>query len=126
MGRPQKDTVRDRYLAYKDTRDCVKVERTFSLAKRRLGLTQIRTYLKKTTQSVIARFILALVLWGKLTKQQAATQCTLILFYAHVLLWKVKRALKWLPCQKVAFTQQTLIIIEDLIYRLLFIDPMLL
>ena len=100
LGRPKKDAVRDRRLEYKDNCDRVEVERAFSLAKRRFGLTEIRTYLKETTQSVIALSILALNL-GKLQ----AIQCTPILFYLQVLLWKVKRALKWLPCQKVAFVQ---------------------
>jgi len=89
FGRPKKDAVRDKRLEYKDNCDCVEVERAFSLAKRRFGLSQIGTYLKETTQSVIALSILALNL-GKLQ----AIQCTPILFYIHLLLWKVKRALK--------------------------------
>ncbi|SDN48040.1 Transposase DDE domain-containing protein, partial [Megasphaera paucivorans] len=100
LGRPKKDAVRDKRLEYKDNCDRVEVERAFSLAKRRFGLSQIRTYLKETTQSVIALSILALNL-GKLQ----AIQCTPILFYLQLLLWKVKRALKWLPCQKVVFAQ---------------------
>ncbi|MCI1751215.1 MAG: transposase [Megasphaera cerevisiae] len=100
LGRPKKDAVRDRRLEYKDNCDRVEVERAFSLAKRRFGLTAIRTYLKETTQSVIALSILALNL-GKLQ----AIQYTPMLFYLQLLLWKVKRALKWLPCQKVTFAQ---------------------
>jgi len=98
LGRPKKDAVRDRRLEYKDNCDRVEVERAFSLAKRRFGLSQIRTYLKETTQSVIALSILALNL-GKLQ----AIQCTPILFYIHLLLWKVKRALKWAAVSKSGF-----------------------
>jgi hypothetical protein len=76
LGRPKKDAVRDRRLEYKDNCDRVEVERAFSLAKRRFGLTEIRTYLKETTQRVIALSILALNL-GKLQAIQVYANFTL-------------------------------------------------
>ena len=60
LGRPKKDAVIDKKTEYKDSCDRVEVERAFSLAKRKFGLMQIRTYLKETTQAVIALAILAL------------------------------------------------------------------
>ncbi|WP_427114258.1 transposase [Megasphaera sueciensis] len=81
--------MRDRRLEYKDNCDHVEVERAFSLAKRRFGLSQIRTYLKGTTQSVIALSILTLNL-----RKLQAIPCTPTLFYVYLQLWKVKRALK--------------------------------
>ena len=58
LGRPQKNAVVDRKADYKDICERVEVERAFSLAKCKFGLAQIRTYLKETTQTVIALSIL--------------------------------------------------------------------
>ena len=68
LGRPKRDAVVDKKAEYKDICDRVEVERALSLAKRRFSLTQIRTYLKETTQTVIALSILAL----NLSKLQCA------------------------------------------------------
>jgi len=45
---------------YEDICDWVEVERAFSLEKRKFSLRKIRTYLQKTTQTVIALSILVL------------------------------------------------------------------
>ena len=60
LGRPKQNAVVDKKAAYQDNGDRVEVERAFSLAKRKFGLTQIRTYLKETTQAIIGLSILAL------------------------------------------------------------------
>ena len=72
LGRPAKDAVankEEKAEEYEDICDRVEVERAFSLAKRKFSLSQIRTYLKETTQSVIALSILALNL-NKVWRQQ--------------------------------------------------------
>lgn len=60
LGRPKKNAVVDKKQEYRDEADRVEVERKFSLAKRCFGLSQIRTYLQETTQTVIALSILAM------------------------------------------------------------------
>lgn len=60
LGRPKKNVVIDRKVAYIDECNRVEVERKFSLAKRCFSLSQIRTYLQETTKTVIALSILAM------------------------------------------------------------------
>lgn len=60
LGRPKKNSERDKKTEYEDFCDLIEVERVFSLAKWRFGLALTRTYLKETTQKVIAFSILAL------------------------------------------------------------------
>lgn len=60
LGRPKKNVVVDKKAEYRDECDRVEVERKFSLAKRCFSLSQIRTYLRETTQTVIALSILAM------------------------------------------------------------------
>lgn len=60
LGRPKKDEATDKKQEYKDICERVEVERAFSHAKRKFGMGLIKTYLKETTQAVIALSILAL------------------------------------------------------------------
>ena len=97
LGRPKKDGVRDRKTEYEDICDRVEVERAFSLAKRRFGLGKIRTYLKETTQTVIALSILAL----NLSKLQCAQILKLVINIVQAFLG----SFQWNVSQKIAFAQ---------------------
>ena len=97
LGRPKKDAVVDKKAEYKNICDRVEVERAFSLAKRRFSLTQIRTYLKETTQTVIALSILAL----NLSKLQCIQNINCLLNFLQVLF----DGLIYEPDEKVAFMQ---------------------
>lgn len=97
LGRPKKDAVRDRKTEYEDICDRVEVERAFSLAKRRFGLGKIRTYLKETTQTVIALSILAL----NLSKLQCAQILNLVINIVQAFLG----SFQWKASQKIAFAQ---------------------
>ena len=60
LGRPKKKDAIDKKQEYKDICERVEVERALSHAKRKFGMGLIKTYLKETTQAVIALSILAL------------------------------------------------------------------
>lgn len=60
LGRPAKNVERDRKAEYLGECERVEVERKFSLAKRKFGMSQIRTYLQETTQTVVALSILVM------------------------------------------------------------------
>lgn len=97
LGRPKRDAVVDKKAEYKDICDRVEVERAFSLAKRRFSLTQIRTYLKETTQTVIALSILAL----NLSKLQCVQNINCLLNLLQMLF----EGFIYEPDKKVAFIQ---------------------
>ena len=97
LGRPKKDAMRDRKTEYEDICDRVEVERAFSLAKRRFGLGKIRTYLKETTQTVIALSILAL----NLSKLQCAQILKLVINVVQAF-WG---SFQWKASPKIAFAQ---------------------
>jgi len=60
LGHPKKGAIVNKKKEYEDICDWVEVERAFSLEKRKFSLRKIRTYLQKTTQTVIALSILVL------------------------------------------------------------------
>ena len=60
LGRPKKDNKVDKKQEYIDNIDRIKVERAFSLAKRRYGLGLITAKLDTTTRSSIALSIIAM------------------------------------------------------------------
>lgn len=60
LGRAKKDATADKKAEYRDECDRVEAERRFSLAKHKFCLSQLRTYLKETSQTVIALSILAM------------------------------------------------------------------
>ena len=97
LGRPKKDAMRDRKTEYEDICDRVEVERAFRLAKRRFGLGKLRTYLKETTQTVIALSILALNL--------SKFQCAQILKLVINIIQAFWRSFQWNASQKIAFAQ---------------------
>ena len=60
LGRPRKNAAMDKKTEYIDNADRIKVERSFSLAKRCYGLGRITTKLDTTTRSSIALSILTM------------------------------------------------------------------
>lgn len=60
LGRPKKDTVRDKAQDYRDKCERVEVERRFSLGKRKCGMGLVTAKLKDTAAHVVALSILLL------------------------------------------------------------------
>lgn len=60
LGRPKKDTVRDKAQDYRDECERVEVERRFSLGKRKCGMGLVTAKLKDTAAHVVALSILLL------------------------------------------------------------------
>jgi hypothetical protein len=60
LGRPKKTPVTDKKTEYQDNVDRIEVERKLSLAKRKFGLSLIRTKLENTTKSSILLAIIAM------------------------------------------------------------------
>jgi hypothetical protein len=54
---PEKDPSVDKQTEYIDNKECVDVERAFSLSKRSFGMGLIRTRLKGTARSFVAHSI---------------------------------------------------------------------
>lgn len=79
LGRPKKDSVRDRKQEYEDICDRVEVERAYSLAKRKHGLGLIRTRLYETSLSVISLSILVM----NIAKIFCADFETMLLFFFY-------------------------------------------
>ncbi len=60
LGRPKKDSKADKKQEYRDAVDRIKVERSFSLAKRCFGLGLIRTKLEETSRGSVSLSILTM------------------------------------------------------------------
>lgn len=60
LGRPKKDTIRDKAQDYRDECERVEVERKFSLGKRKCGMGLVTAKLKETAAHVVALSILLL------------------------------------------------------------------
>ena len=60
LGRPKKDALIDKQVAYQDNADRVEVERSFSLLKRKFSMESIRTKLPETTLSTLCISVIAL------------------------------------------------------------------
>jgi hypothetical protein len=87
----------DKKEEYEDICDRVEVERAFSLSKRKFSLGQIRTYLRGTTQAVIALLILALNL--------SRVLCASILEMVHKVWQILFNGFEWGCQKKLAFEQ---------------------
>ena len=59
LGRPKQQET-DKKTEYKDSKDRIEVERTFSLAKRKFGLGLLCTKLKNTTEASILLSVIAM------------------------------------------------------------------
>lgn len=77
LGRPKKDTVRDKAQDYRDECERVEVERRFSLGKRKCGMGLVTAKLEDTAAHVVALSILLLNL-GKI-------QCVFLRFWVLLL-----------------------------------------
>ena len=60
LGRPKKDTIRDKAQDYRDECERVEVERKFSLGKRKCGMGMVTAKLEETAAHVVALSILLL------------------------------------------------------------------
>ena len=60
LGRPKKDTIRDKAQDYRDECERVEVERKFSLGKRKCGMGLVTAKLEDTAAHVVALSILLL------------------------------------------------------------------
>ena len=60
LGRPKKDTIRDKAQDYRDECERVEVERKFSLGKRKCGMGLVTAKLEETAAHVVALSILLL------------------------------------------------------------------
>ena len=90
MGRPKKGEARDKAQDYRDECEHVKVERRFSLAKRKCGMGLVTAKLRETAAHVIAMSVLVLNL--------RKIQCALLRVFAALLD-------AWIPQRKLAFVQ---------------------
>ena len=85
LGRPRKDEARDKAQDYRDECERVKVERRFSLAKRKCGMGLVTAKLRETAAHVIAMSILVL----NLRRIQCALLC--LLAGLLVIFWPQKK-----------------------------------
>lgn len=90
LGRPKKDTFRDKAQDYRDECERIEVERKFSLGKRKCGMGLVTAKLEETAAHVVALSILLLNL--------RKIQCAFLRFLDWLIAWL-------LPCENLMVSQ---------------------